>query len=298
MAGLSAALILGRCKRKVLVCDSGQPRNRASGSMHAFLSRDGVSPSEFLAISRNQLLAYPNVSLRLGTVTSINPLGNRFDVGLEDGAEYSARVVLLATGIVDVLPQIEGSEQCYGKTVHHCPYCDGWEHRDEPIAVLGEGKAGADFAVELLGWTSDIVFCTNGSDLAGEERICLRDARIDVRQEPITRLEREGRKLKGVLFEDGRFLERKALFFLSDQRPHDDLARTLGCKITEDGSICCTSGVCTSVEGVYAAGNTTTGLQLAIVAAAEGAKAAWAMNQALLANARKPPQEELLQVGE
>src|SRR5687768_7612451 len=136
-AGLSAALVLGRCRRRVLVCDAGRPRNAASHGLHGFLTRDGIKPSEFLEIARQQLRPYDTVELKQTEVTSARRLANGFELTLANGESVSARKLLLATGVVDELPALDGLPDFYGRSVFHCPYCDGWEVRDQPLAIYG-----------------------------------------------------------------------------------------------------------------------------------------------------------------
>lgn len=281
-AGLSAALILGRCRRNVLLCDAGKPRNASVRWMHGFLTRDGEDPKEFARVAREQIAPYPSVELRPGEVIKASREGEEFRIRLADGREERARNVLLATGIVDVLPEIEGIRQFYGRTVHHCPYCDGWEIRDKPIAVLGRGTGGVDLALEMIGWTRNITLCTNGPaplPPACEQRL----AKFGITVNPgiIAALEGEEDQLARVRFADGSALHCAALFFSSDQHQVCELARELGCTFCGpcvDHENC----VATGIPGVYVAGNTSKGLQLVIMAAAEGAQAAYVMNQAML----------------
>ena len=148
-AGLSAALLLGRCCRKVLVCDAGDPRNVRSRASHGFLTRDGMPPLEILRTGREQLACY-GVQFREATVMCVEPAEEHFRVRLLDGSEFLSRKVLLATGVVDILPEVDGFKEFYGVSIHHCPYCDGWEHKDEPIGVYGKGENGAGLAPILF----------------------------------------------------------------------------------------------------------------------------------------------------
>jgi len=141
-AGLSAALVLGRCRRSVLVCDTGQHRNAASQALHGFLTRDGVAPAELLRLGREQLGQYESVEVRTVAVIDAIRRATHFEVTLGDRTQAAARKLLLATGMVDDLPAIPGIEACYGKSVFHCPYCDGWEVRDQPLAIYGRGEHG------------------------------------------------------------------------------------------------------------------------------------------------------------
>ena len=281
MAGLSAALILGRCRRRVLLCDSGKPRNWASRSLNGFLSRDGIDPWEMRRIGRDQLKSYPDVVFMEGEVCDARCREGGFDVALKSGERFSSRILLLATGIVDRLPQVEGMEELYGRGVHHCPYCDGWECRDQPLAVYGRGEEGADFALELLTWSDDLVLCTNGEELPASAAARLSRHGIGVREERLRRLESKDGRFEKLVFEAGEPLARKGLFFLPLQSPHAPLAQQLGCAVTESGVVETGTLQQTGVPGLYLAGDAARSVKLAIVAAAEGAQAAFAINTAL-----------------
>lgn len=283
-AGLSAALILGRCLRRVLVCDSGEPRNAASHAMHGYLSRDGISPKEFLAIGRAQLAPYETVSFREGKVRDVAGSEGNFTALLEGGGEVSARTLLIATGLVDELPDLENFRQFYGVSAHNCPYCDGWEHRGEPIAIVGCDKDAAELALELRLWSKDIVLCTNGSPVCDAKALAdLERNKVIVLDAPIARLEGQGAQLERIVFQDGSVSARRALFFSPGQHQRSPLAEKLGCEFCqEDGCIQCAEDASTCVPGVFVAGNASRGLQLVIAAAAEGMQAGFAINCALL----------------
>lgn len=283
-AGLSAALVLGRCRRRVFVLDAGVPRNRASRAMHGFISRDGIDPCEFRQIARDELRAYPSVELHEGEVMNAERRNRQFTVALKDGRRFTARMLLLATGIIDELPRLTGFEQFWGRTIHLCPYCDGWEHRDQPIAVHGRGIPAVELALEMLGWSRDLVLCTDGpSGLGADQRARLEVAKIPLIETRIDRLEGEGEQITGVRFVDQRAHPCRALFFTAPQRQCSSLGTELGCKCSEDGTtLDCKECASTNVPGVYVAGNASRGLQLVIMAAAEGTQAAFTINQALL----------------
>ena len=283
-AGLSAALVLGRCLRRVLICDSGHPRNAASHALHGYLSRDGTAPSEFLQIGREQLAPYETVAFRKIKVEKIEGAIGRFSALLEGGERIAARMVLIATGLVDELPDIENFRQFYGVSAHNCPYCDGWEHRGQPIAVLGCNKDAAELALELRLWSQDIVLCTNAGPSCDREVLdLLRRNEVEVIRKPIARLEGTGPQVERVVFQDGSTSERSALFFSPGQYQRSPLAEMLGCEFCEeDGCVQCGEDAATCVPGVFVAGNASRGLQLVIAAAAEGAHAAHAINGALL----------------
>ncbi|MDQ5844365.1 MAG: NAD(P)/FAD-dependent oxidoreductase [Acidobacteriota bacterium] len=281
-AGLSAALILGRCRRRVLILDSGKPRNAASRGLHGFLTRDGIEPSEFLRIASKQLRAYETVELRMAEVTSATCVPRSFELTLA-GERFFCRKLLLATGVVDDLPDIVGLKELYGRSVFHCPYCDGWEMRDQPLAVYGRGENGTGLALELTLWSRDIVLCTNGpSELTEGELARLARQNIEVREDKIERLDGDNGVLKEIVFTNGQTISRRGMFFSSGQHQHSDLAEQLGCALTEQGSINTGEYETTNVPGLYVAGDASRLVQFVIVAAAEGAQAAVAINKELM----------------
>jgi thioredoxin reductase len=193
------------------------------------------------------------------------------------------RKLLLATGVSDQLPRIEGFQTFYGRSVFHCPYCDGWEVRDQPLAIYGSGEHGTGLALELTAWSGDLVLCTDGrARLARRDVDRLTGHGIGLREEPIARLEGRDGILERIVFTMGDALERRAMFFSTGAHQRSDLAARLGCAFTAKGAVQTGEYETTDVPGLYAAGDATRLVQLAIVAAAEGAEAAFAMNTAML----------------
>jgi thioredoxin reductase len=282
-AGLSAALILGRARRRVLVCDTGRPRNAASRAMHGYLTRDGMPPREFLAVSRQQLRQYDTVELREIEVTGAACRPDaRFHVTLADRSEHIARKLLIATGVVDNVPDLPGFRELYGISVFHCPYCDGWEVRDRPLAIYGRGARGLGLSLELTGWSRDLVLCSDGPsgiDADGLTRLARHG--IAVREEPVARLEGTA-ALERVVFESGDPLPRHALFFTTGQTQQSQLALALGCNFNEKGTVLTGKYEATHLPGLYVAGDASRAVQWVVVAAAEGAEAAFAINTSLL----------------
>lgn len=282
-AGLSAALVLGRCQRRVLICDAGHPRNASSHALHGFLTRDGTDPAEFLRLGREQLVPYETVELRQTNVTDARRLTNSFEITLSNGERISSRKLLLATGVVDEIPSIEGISELYGRSVFHCPYCDGWEMRDQPLAVYGRGESGSGLSLELLLWSRDLVLCTDGpSELSQEqiERLTVHD--IALREDRIVRLEGSEGNLDRIVFATGEPLARRAMFFSTGNKQSSNLAEKLGCKFTEQGCVDTGDYETTNVPGLYVAGDASRLVQFVIVAASEGAQAAVAINKELM----------------
>ena len=281
-AGLSAALVLGRCRRRVLVCDAGEPRNRHSHQLHAYLTRDGVPPAEFLDMARAGLSAYPGVEIRRCTVAGAERADRQFVLRLADGTRARSRKLLLATGVRDELPRIEAIEEFYGRTVHHCPYCDGWESRDEPIAVYGRRSRAFEMSRAMTAWCDDIVLCSDGAaGLTTEQKRQLARNGVRIIEERILRLAGSDGQLDAIVFAGGRRLARRRLFFDLPSHAQSELPRQLGCRIRRDGSVHCSGYEATDVPGVFTAGNVAGDVQLVVFAAAEGAKAAFGINLSL-----------------
>jgi thioredoxin reductase len=294
-AGLNAALLLGRARRRVLVYDTGAPRNASVAHLHGFLSRDGLPPSELGRIGREQLGAYGSVELRQVQVEAAGSAGDGdgFAVTLADGTREAARRLLLATGVVDQLPAIDGLAGLWGRSVFNCPYCDGWEVRDQPLAVLGADQRALQLALHLTGWSGDVVWCSNGPlpaplQQAAGAQLAARGVRL--RQEPIAGLEGADGRLARIVLATGEVVERRAAFLHPPTRQRSALPGQLGCVLLEDGSVSVGDFGQTSVAGVFAAGDMARrptmpvpGAQV-VIAAAEGAIAAVAIDQDLLLN--------------
>ena len=281
-AGLSAALVLGRCRRRVIVIDSGEYRNATSQTMNGFLSRDGWDPAELRRVSREQLAKYPTVEVRQSTVTSADHDGRGgYIVRLASGDDLSGRVMVLASGVVDRLPDLAGADELFGRGVFQCPYCDAFEVADRRLVAYGRESEGVDLALELTTWSDDVVLCTDGtSDLSDVERDRLEANHIRIESRRIRSLV-GGDRLRAVEFDDDSSLDCDALFFVSRQRQRSDLAARLGCQFTDGGAVATDEHEASCVPGLYVTGDASRDVQFAIVAAAEGAEAAAAINTAL-----------------
>ena len=287
-AGLSAALTLGRCMRRVLVADGGPPRNAASPAVHGFLSRDGIRPAELLRIGKEQLAPYGTVEVQCLHIDTLNRQGRGFVAtghGTADDAPttVTARRVLLATGVSDVLPPLPGFRELWGRGVLHCPYCHGWEVRGQPLAVYGRGRIVTGLALLVSRWSRDVVVLTDGpGHLTPNARRRLRREKITVREEPVARLiGTPGHDLRCIEFANGEQLERTALFLHAPQHQRTPLAASIGARITRGGAVWVDSRLQTTIPGLYAAGDTTPGSQQALLAAAGGNKAAIVINEGL-----------------
>jgi thioredoxin reductase len=282
-AGLSAALILGRCHRKTLLCDEGYQRNMASHAIHGLLGREGRSPAAFLDEARQDLTRYRSISVRGTRVTDITPTGNEFEFVCADGTTGIASKVLLATGLVDELPELAGIEPLYGVSVHHCLYCDGFEYAGKPVAAFGKGDKAAELAIMMKHWMADVVACSGGTEVSAQAMLKLRQHDIPLRPQPIESLEGTNGELTKIVFRSGPDLPRAGLFFSTGCHQASDLSRNLGCKRDAKGGVVTDPDTEeTSVSGVYVAGDMSRDVLLVAVAIAEGAQAAVAINKAFL----------------
>ncbi|MDC0742090.1 NAD(P)/FAD-dependent oxidoreductase [Polyangium mundeleinium] len=280
-AGLGAALILGRCRREVLVCDAGTPRNAPARGIHGLLGHDGLPPAELLRRGREEARRY-GVTIRDVEVCDVRRCEHGFEAELADGGRVEARKVVLATGMLDVIPAIEGILTYYGRGVYHCPICDGWECRDQPIGVLGPARRARRAALSLLRWSDDILVFTHGpAALTDDDRRLFEKHRIGLREAPIQRLEGDGEALARVVLSDGEVVPRRAIFLKTGEVPRSDLPTKLGCKINGDGTTEAEFHGSTESEGVFVVGDASPRVQLVSVAQAEGAAAAVRINAIL-----------------
>jgi len=257
-AGLAAALTLGRSRRPTLVLDAGQGRNALAEAVHGFLSRDGTAPEELRHAARRDLAAYPDVELRDSAVLAATAEPDGFRVTLSDATELTARRLLLATGVVDELPAIEGLAPLWGRSALHCFYCHGWEVRDQPLAILALRRVDLAFAVQLKRWSADVILCRDGGpdlEFGEDERALLAQFGVGLREEPIVRLDGHDGILERMVFRSGESLRRRALFLHPPARQRSPLPTQLGCELLDDGAVAINELGQTSVAGVYAAGD-------------------------------------------
>ena len=254
-AGLAAALTLGRSRRRVLLLDAGQGRNAPAAAVHNLLAHDGTPPQELRRIGREQL-RYPTVEIREGAVHGAHALPEEgFRLDLDGGDSVAARRLLLATGLADQLPKIDGLAALWGRSAFHCPYCHGFEASGRRLAVLGAGPERVRLALQLTRFSNDLVLCANGQPLDGDlaERLAANGVRV--RGEPVTRFEGRGGQLERIVLDRGEPLERDAVFIATVLHQRSDLAARLGCALLPDGCVEVDELARTSVPGVYAAGD-------------------------------------------
>jgi thioredoxin reductase len=280
-AGLAAATWLGRFRKRAIVLDSREYRNRWVEKAHGYLGFDPLAPGDFLEQARTQLAAYPTVEMVSTSVESIEK-GSGFAIATADGS-YSAARVVLATGTSDVFPEVKGFFDHYGSEVFHCPVCDGYEAKGRKVAVLGWNADVTGFAVKLLNWAAEVTVVAQGTKIDSDDRVKAELASHGIRlceQDAVELLGPRG-ALAGVVLQSGEVLDCDYLFFTLPERPVSRLAEALGCRLDGDGHVVVDKNGRTSVDGVYAAGDLTPGEQLIQVAAAEGALAALACIKSL-----------------
>jgi thioredoxin reductase (NADPH) len=284
-AGLSAALVLARSRRKVVIVDAGKPRNAPAKHMHNFLSRDGMPPSELLAVGRAEVLGY-GAEIVSATVIRLETTTTGFDVMLDSGGTLAARRLLIATGLTDDLPDVPGVRERWGRDVLHCPYCHGYEVRDQPLGVLGTGPRSVHQALLVRQLSPDVVFFRhNLGELSVEDAARLGARDVQVVDGTVTRLVVDGDHLAGVQLADGAVVPRSALFLTPKFVARHEIIEALGAEIESApvGSwIKTDSGGRTSVPGVWAVGNVTDIAGFVIEAAAAGARAGAAINADLV----------------
>ena len=274
-AGLAAATWLGRYRRRTLVIDGGDHRNKHVVQTHGYLTRDGASPRALLDNARADLEQYANVELVDGNVRGITGAIGAFAIETDDGTVHRALRVVLATGVVDELPRVDNVDVHYGASLFHCPSCDGFEGRDRDVVVLGWSEHVVGFALTLLDWSRSITLVTDGHAFEGdaEHREVLARHDIPVVEEAAVELVGERGDLRAVRLASGAELPCQLAFFSIAHHPRNELAEALGCRLTEEGCVWVDEDGRTSVPGVFAAGDLVPGYHLVQVAAAKGTTA-------------------------
>ncbi len=280
-AGLNAALVLGRARRSVMVFDENKPRNAVTQESHGFLTRDGVKPDEFRSLAHQELNKYPSVEIQHVRVTAIRQADVSFEITTEKGDWLSAKTVLLATGLKEILPTIDGLYDYYGKSVFSCPYCDGWELKEKPLVVIAEeGPQAFHLAKIVWNWSHDLLICTNGHQILTEaQRETLRKKGIQVVKDRITALVGKQGQLERIVFATQEERRREGGFVASQLLQASPFGEVLGCEMNVMGGIVTDPLGRTTVPGVYAAGDVSVAVphQL-IIAAAAGSRAAAGVN--------------------
>ncbi|MEX3625532.1 NAD(P)/FAD-dependent oxidoreductase [Viridibacillus arvi] len=280
-AGLSASLTLGRARRNIAIFDNGTNRNKVTQESHGFITRDGIKPQEFKEIGLNELKNYTSVSYFQKTITEIikDSSDELFIAKTEDGQEFVAEKVILATGIQEVF-SFQSVREYYGKSIFSCPYCDGWELRDKPLVVMADNEAHIMHLAKLVyNWSKDLVVLTNGVELSKDGARILQKRNIKVKMEPIKKLIGDDGYLQKIEFVSGETISRSGGFVVPSFYRPNQFVEQLGCRVHENGVVETDGSSRTSQKNVYIAGETEkSGPSSLMFAAADGSKAAFSVN--------------------
>ncbi|MCU0358520.1 MAG: NAD(P)/FAD-dependent oxidoreductase [Cyclobacteriaceae bacterium] len=282
-AGLSAAMALGRALQKVLIIDGGMPANRFTPYSHNFITHDGRPPVEIASLARKQVAEYVTVKRMEGLLAQVEKEKHEFVVQLDSRQTYYTKKMIFATGIIDQLPDIPGLMDCWGKSVLHCPYCHGYEVRDETTGILGNGDYGFEFSGLISNWTRQLTLFTNGqSTLSPGQAAKIRHRQIPIVEKAIAQLDHHNGSLQRIIFKDGTATFIKALYVRPSFVQQCSIPEVLGCELTEDGYIKVDNSQRTTVHGVYACGDNTTRIRTVANAVAMGTTAGMMVNKELV----------------
>jgi thioredoxin reductase len=281
-AGLNAAVVLGRCRRSILIFDTGSYRNRTSHGMHNYLTRDDILPGGFIDLAHREVIKYGGSIIQKRIVTGRKNKDGIFVVTDDDGTTYHAKKLLVATGLADNVPAIPGFADRYGKSVFHCPYCDGWEVRDKKIAIYAKNKEGWELALALKCWTDNVMYFTDGGNkIKPQQRAYLVANEIQINQDRIACLDGPDGSLTHIVMKGGDRIPCDALFFVNGFTAQCNLAEAFGCEMTRKGVVITNLAQQTNIPGLYVAGDAAKDMHFVVVAAAEGAKAGVHINKEL-----------------
>jgi thioredoxin reductase len=281
-AGLSAALVLGRCRRRVVVLDHGDYRNARASVVRGFLTREGTPPDELRELARAELSRYPSVEIRTDRVVRVERRAAQFAATTAGGDIVVADTLLIATGIKDTLPPVQGARELHGHRLLPCPYCDGWELRDQPLAAYSYAdERGAKFANALAQWTQDVVWCADTTPAIDERlaaKLLTRGVRVEARR--VVSVARDGDGIR-IALDGGPALWRRAMFYHLGCAPASELAGALGARLDDRRGVEVERHQQASVPGLFAAGDVVADAMQAIVAAGQGSSAAIGINEYL-----------------
>ncbi|KAB3537529.1 pyridine nucleotide-disulfide oxidoreductase [Bacillus safensis] len=272
-AGLSAALVVGRGRKQVIVFDDELPRNRVTQESHGFITNDGMTPFEIRRAGEADLQKYPNIKIKRSRIVDIQKKEERFTLLTHEGDTFKAKKIILATGLQDILPEIEGIHDVYGKTLFSCPFCDGWELKDKALALIAENQRALHMAKLLSNWTKDLIVFTNGHVLAEEDKVLLTAHSIQVIDVPIVSIDQDNGQLRSLQLANGETVKREGGFVASEFKQSAPFAEKLGCQMTKNTGIETDILGRTTVSGVFACGDNLGGPAQLVLAAAAGSQA-------------------------
>lgn len=281
-AGLNAALVLGRSRRSVIVVDEERPSNRVTRASHNFLTRDGIAPAELRAIARKEILTYPSVQFLHGRVTAVTGGDGAFQIELADGTTMQSRKLLFATGLKLTPPAIKGMDEVFGKSAFTCPYCDGWELRDQPLVATASAERAIFVASLLRGWSANITLCTNGATLSAEQRAELAQHGVPLYEAAIEQVESEAGIVHTIHLIDGTSIPCRGIFFEPTLEAGSTILAQLGLEVGPLQNAKVDDQGMSSIPGLYIAGDASRALGKLVAAAGDGAKTAIVINNQLL----------------
>jgi thioredoxin reductase len=282
-SGLAAAMALGRSLKQVLIIDSGIPCNRQTPHSHNFITQDGIPPQEIATIARQQVENYDTVRFLDGLAVNGIRTKEGFQIQTSSGETFDSKKIIFATGVRDIMPGIEGFAECWGVSALHCPYCHGYEVRNEKTGILGNGEYGFEFSVLISNWTKDLTLFTNGvSTLTTEQTAKLKSRNINIVEAEIEKLKHSNGYVEQIIFRDGKSTSIRALYSRPAFVQHCTIPTSLGCELSEDGYIKVDSSQKTNVLGVLACGDNTTRMRSVANAVAMGTIAGATVNREIV----------------
>ncbi|WAT81451.1 NAD(P)/FAD-dependent oxidoreductase [Bacillus safensis] len=272
-AGLSAALVVGRGRKQVIVFDDELPRNRVTQESHGFITNDGMTPFEIRQAGEADLQKYPSIKIKRSRIVDIQKKEESFTLLTHEGDTFEAKKIILATGLQDILPEIEGIHDVYGKTLFSCPFCDGWELKDKALALIAENQRALHMAKLLSNWTKDLIVFTNGHVLAEADKALLTAHSIQVIDVQIVSIDHDNGQLRALQLANGEIVRREGGFVASEFMQSAPFAEKLGCQMTKNAGIETDILGRTTVSGVFACGDNLGGPAQLVLAAAAGSQA-------------------------
>ncbi|MDN3654168.1 NAD(P)/FAD-dependent oxidoreductase [Ferruginibacter paludis] len=282
-SGLAAGMALGRALRKVLIIDNGKPCNRQTPHSHNFLTNDGKTPTEIAALANRQVSRYETVEFFNGLAVAAKQIEKGFQIQVATGETFIAKKLIFATGIRDILPAIDGFAACWGISVLHCPYCHGYEVRNEKTGIFLNGDAAFDFARLIANWTTDLTLFTNGpSSLSAEQSAKLESHHIKIIEKQIEKLAHVKGHLESIVFSDGTTTPLNFLYAPAPFEQHGTIPQSLGCELSEDGYIKVDHLQETTIKGIYAAGDNVSRMRTVANAVSMGTTAGIAISKKMI----------------
>jgi thioredoxin reductase len=282
-SGLAAGMALGRAQKEVLIIDNEKPCNIQTPHSHNFITQDGNTPKEISIIAKQQVGKYKTVSFFSGLATVGVKTSKGFEIHLQTGDVFGSKKLIFATGIKDILPNINGISECWGISVLHCPYCHGYEVRNEKTGIIGNGESGYELTKLISNWTNDLTLYTNGqSSLTDEQMDKLKEHNIQIEIKKIDRLEHDNGNLKNIVFSDNTKSLIKAIYLRTPFEQHCKIPEALGCEFIEDGYIKVDQFQETTVQGVYACGDNVNRVRTVANAVAMGTTAGMMLSKKMI----------------